>query len=205
MMPKTVTNSKRRELARRLQRKPRRLDKLFDCINCSQSKTVRCKLKLDHRVGFLECEKCKVTYSTSIHHLSHDVDVYHAWIDASEELTTRARSTTPSPVQKTKDTPRYQEQRDQQQERRASPHATSSSPTSYKYQQQQKVDRSPQSRQQHISYSPQYQPWDDDDEREDDYSDSRYEAHQVDYGNHRSRNQAEGSGSRGRGAGARRG
>ncbi|KAF9938804.1 hypothetical protein BGZ67_010354 [Mortierella alpina] len=219
MMPKTVTNSKRREQARRLQKRPRRLDKLFDCINCSQSKTVRCKLKLGDRVGSLECEKCKVAFSTSIHHLSHDVDVYHAWIDAcEEEQKPCSRSSMASQVQKAQETPqqqrpqehqrqqekqrqqeqqRLQEQR-KQQEQIESRYATSLS-TSRQYQ-QKKVEYSPQYQRQDISYSSHYQPWEEDGQEG---ADSRLGARQVNPKIHGYWNQ--GLGSRGKGAGARRG
>ncbi|KAF9275640.1 hypothetical protein BGZ68_010634 [Mortierella alpina] len=164
MMPKSVTNSKRRELARRLQKKPLKLDKLFDCIICCQSKTVRCKLKLEERVGSLECDKCKATFSTSIRHLSHDVDVYHAWVDASEEQPTYPPSSVASQqpqVQKPQNTPRHQKRQLQQNTRQ--------------------VEYSPQYEQQDGSYSPQYQQWREEEEQE---ADPQYGVRQVDHENH---------------------
>ncbi|KAF9570037.1 hypothetical protein EC968_002299 [Mortierella alpina] len=201
-MPKTVTNSKRRALARRLQKKPRKLDKIFDCINCSQSKTVRCKLKFEERVGSLECEKCKVTYSTSIHHLSHDVDVYHAWIDASEGQATYLHSTMTSQGPQAQGTQQRQKQQDKQTQQgwqKQQEHCTSSTSTSRQYQ-HKNVEYSPPYKERDIPYSTRYRQWE---EEEEEMADPQHGAYQDNQRIHDYWNQ--GLGTRRKGAGARRG
>ncbi|CAG8487696.1 7635_t:CDS:2 [Ambispora leptoticha] len=39
----------------------------------------------EQRIGSLKCRVCFVTFQSNIHQLSDPVDVYHEWIDASED------------------------------------------------------------------------------------------------------------------------
>ncbi|KAI8350482.1 transcription elongation factor Elf1 like-domain-containing protein [Mortierella sp. GBAus27b] len=100
-MPKTSSNNWRKTAIQKLQRqvqKRHKLTKVFDCLLCAQEQTVRCILDYDHFVGSLHCEKCQVRFSCPINAISHDVDVYHAWLDSLEDENSGSASSNPKPV-----------------------------------------------------------------------------------------------------------
>lgn len=65
-------------------RKSAKLEKIFDCPFCGHEKTVDCVLERDINIGKVECRICTVKYSTHIHRLEEEIDVYSKWIDACE-------------------------------------------------------------------------------------------------------------------------
>ncbi|KAF9434467.1 hypothetical protein BGZ76_007973 [Entomortierella beljakovae] len=63
-----------------------KLDTAFKCLSCGGEKSVRCKLKFEDGIGSLACSVCDVVYACPINSLSHDVDVYAAWVDAADAI-----------------------------------------------------------------------------------------------------------------------
>lgn len=70
-------------------KKAAKLDKVFDCPFCGHEQTVDCFLEREINLGRVECRVCGVKYSTTIHHLDEEIDVYAKWIDACESATRR--------------------------------------------------------------------------------------------------------------------
>ncbi|KAF9130066.1 hypothetical protein BGW39_003516 [Mortierella sp. 14UC] len=80
---------KRRELQKRNSKRQLKLDKVFECLSCNNTKSVICKLDFDKKVGTLVCELCPARYACAINHLSKEVDVYSDWVDNVESLKQR--------------------------------------------------------------------------------------------------------------------
>ncbi|KAF9901446.1 hypothetical protein EC991_006094 [Linnemannia zychae] len=80
---------KRRELQKRISKRQPKLDKVFECLSCYNTKSVVCKLDFGSKVGTLACELCPARYACSINHLSKEVDVYSEWVDIFESLNQR--------------------------------------------------------------------------------------------------------------------
>ncbi|KAF8936884.1 hypothetical protein BGZ58_003568 [Dissophora ornata] len=72
-MPRRNTNAERRAWKKRNQKRPPKLEKVFECLQCARGKTVGCKIL------------CNIAYSCAISHLDCEVDVYHQWVDTWEK------------------------------------------------------------------------------------------------------------------------
>jgi len=70
---------------------PPALDKQFTCPFCNHEKAVTCTLNKKERIGTVKCTKCNTDYSTTIHGLTEEIDVYHDWIDACEKANRPAK------------------------------------------------------------------------------------------------------------------
>jgi len=66
-------------------KKTAKLEKIFDCPFCGHEQTVDCVIERDISVGKVECRVCGVKFSSMIHKLEEEIDVYGKWIDALEE------------------------------------------------------------------------------------------------------------------------
>ncbi|MBW0506891.1 hypothetical protein O181_046606 [Austropuccinia psidii MF-1] len=60
------------------------LDKVFRCLFCQHAGVVHCKLDRQEMVSRIECARCAQHFETKIDHLTEPIDVYSAWIDATE-------------------------------------------------------------------------------------------------------------------------
>lgn len=65
-------------------KKVAKLEKIFDCPFCGHEQTVDCVIERDINLGKVECRVCGVKYSSIIHRLEEEIDVYSKWIDACE-------------------------------------------------------------------------------------------------------------------------
>lgn len=65
-------------------KKAAKLEKVFDCPFCGHEQTVDCVIERDINLGKVECRVCGVKYSSIIHRLEEEIDVYSKWIDACE-------------------------------------------------------------------------------------------------------------------------
>ncbi|KAI8621314.1 transcription elongation factor Elf1 like-domain-containing protein, partial [Chytriomyces sp. MP71] len=62
------------------------LSKEFQCVLCNHESAVTVRMDKSNQIGNLQCKKCGVTFQSIINSLSEPIDVYHDWIDASEEV-----------------------------------------------------------------------------------------------------------------------
>ncbi|KAJ3222734.1 hypothetical protein HDU81_009630 [Chytriomyces hyalinus] len=63
-----------------------KLEKEFQCVLCNHENAISVRMDKSNNIGNLQCKKCGVTFQSIINSLSEPIDVYHDWIDASEEV-----------------------------------------------------------------------------------------------------------------------
>ncbi|RAL38132.1 hypothetical protein DM860_000826 [Cuscuta australis] len=63
-----------------------KLDTVFDCPFCCNSKSVECRIDMKNLIAEAHCNDCKESYSTTATTLTEAIDVYSEWIDECERV-----------------------------------------------------------------------------------------------------------------------
>ncbi|KAJ8513729.1 hypothetical protein OPV22_004163 [Ensete ventricosum] len=63
-----------------------KLEAAFTCPFCNHDKSVSCTLDKTLKIGEAQCEVCKESYATTIHHLTEPIDIYAEWVDECEQV-----------------------------------------------------------------------------------------------------------------------
>ena len=77
-----------RKKSRQVQRTviKQKVDTVFDCPFCNDTKTVEVSMDHNHGVADIKCRVCLAKFQTEIHHLTEPIDVYCEWIDECDKL-----------------------------------------------------------------------------------------------------------------------
>jgi len=75
---------RRKTAQKKLKKKRPEIASTFKCLFCNHEKAVTCTLNHKDKIGELACRICGEGWQTRINYLTEPIDVFSAWLDATE-------------------------------------------------------------------------------------------------------------------------